>query len=412
MSAAYGMLAALGIGLLLGVERERHKGKGPTRGAAGIRTFALVSLLGGVSLRVGGTVVLGVSAAFVALAALASYRRARDDDPGLTTEVALMVAFLLGALALRETALAGGLAVIVAIVLASRRPLHRLVKEALTEAELHDGLLFAAGAAVVLPLLPDRDLGPYGAVNPVFLWRIVVIVMAISALGYVALRLLGPRYGLALAGLASGFVSSTMTIVAMGRRASTSERLLSGAVAGAVLSLPASLIHNAVVMGAASGSALAATWIPLAVAALAGAVLGAVAAGRAAREKTDPVALGRAFDLRAAVGFALLLAGAVLASAALVDRAGTDALVLATVVVGAVDTSAAIASAASLVAAGQVPPDDIVVPVLAALSANTLARAVAGIAAGPRRFASGVTPALLVTITAAWGAYGLLALLP
>jgi uncharacterized membrane protein YhiD involved in acid resistance len=112
---------ALGIGLLIGAERERRKGSGPKRGVAGIRTFALVALAGGVSLSVGGETVLVAAVLAVGALAAVAYFRSRGADPGLTTEVALLTTFLLGALAVRQPALAAGLAVVVAILLAARR---------------------------------------------------------------------------------------------------------------------------------------------------------------------------------------------------------------------------------------------------------------------------------------------------
>ena len=106
------LLVALGIGLLLGVERERHKGRGPGRGAAGVRTFALAALLGGLAARL-GVALIAVCAAFAGAAALVAYLRGADGDPGLTTEVALVLTVLLGALAIEEPTVAAGLAVVV-----------------------------------------------------------------------------------------------------------------------------------------------------------------------------------------------------------------------------------------------------------------------------------------------------------
>ncbi len=217
-SQLVGLVVALGIGLLVGIERERGKGRGPGRAAAGLRTFALVALLGAVAELV-GTAGLVVSGAFVALAALAGYRVTRARDPGLTTEVALVLVFLLGVLAMRQAGLAAGLGVAMALLLAAKSRLHRFVRNTLSERELHDALLLCAGAAIVLPVLPDRAIDPWQALNPRQLWRLALIVMALNAAGHVALRALGPRRGLPLAGLAGGFVSSTATIAAMGARA-------------------------------------------------------------------------------------------------------------------------------------------------------------------------------------------------
>ena len=175
------LAVSLGIGLLIGAERERRKGAGPGRGPAGIRTFALVALAGGLALAFGGELILAVTALGVAALAVVAYRKSPAADPGLTTEVALLTTLLLGALAVREPALAAGLAVAVAILLASRTAIHRFVRNILTEQELHDALLFAAAALVVLPLTPDRTVGPLDVFNPRTLWKLVVLVMAISA---------------------------------------------------------------------------------------------------------------------------------------------------------------------------------------------------------------------------------------
>jgi uncharacterized membrane protein (DUF4010 family) len=166
---------ALGIGLLIGAERERRKGEGPARSPAGIRTFAVTSLAGAISFIVGSEVLFAiVTAGVIALTAIA-YWRSRNDDPGLTTEIALILTVLLGGLSTQQPALAGGLAVTVAVLLASRTRLHRFVRSVLTEEELNDILIFAGATLVVLPLIPDRSMGPYGALNPHSIWILVVV---------------------------------------------------------------------------------------------------------------------------------------------------------------------------------------------------------------------------------------------
>ncbi|MGZ5829292.1 MAG: MgtC/SapB family protein, partial [Xanthobacteraceae bacterium] len=209
---------ALGIGLIIGAERERRKGEGPSRSPAGIRTFAITSLAGAISFIVGGQVLLAVETAGVIILTAAAYWRGHEDDPGLTTEIALIVTSLLGGLSMQQPALAAGLAVIVAVLLAARSRLHSFVRLVLTEDELQDALIFAGATLVVLPLVPDLPMGPYGALNPHSIWILVILVMAISAVGYLAVRILGARFGLPIAGLASGFISSTATIGAMGAR--------------------------------------------------------------------------------------------------------------------------------------------------------------------------------------------------
>src|ERR1043165_8257557 len=167
-----GFLVALGVGLLIGIDRERNKGDGPARHPAGLRTFSLAALLGAVAVAVGGEILAAaVALGMVGFAGL-SYWRARDSDPGLTTETALVLTTLLGALAMREPTVAAALGDVVAVLLAARSPLHRFVRSVLTEDELRDLLIFAAATLVVLPLLPDKPIGPYGALNLRTVWPI------------------------------------------------------------------------------------------------------------------------------------------------------------------------------------------------------------------------------------------------
>src|SRR5882724_13034860 len=220
-----GFLVALGVGLLIGIDRERHKGDGAARHAAGLRTFTLASLSGAVAMAAGNEILLAAAALGMVVFAGVSYWRARDSDPGLTTETALVLTTLLGGLAMREPEFAAGLGVVTAVLLAARSALHRFVRSVLTDDELRDLLVFAAATLVVLPLLPDHPIGPYGALNLRTIWLIVILVMAVGALGHVAVRVVGPRYGLPLAGLASGFISSSATIGTMGARAAREPEL-------------------------------------------------------------------------------------------------------------------------------------------------------------------------------------------
>jgi hypothetical protein len=180
------LAVALGIGLLIGGERERRKGEGLSRAPAGIRTFTVTSLAGAISFMLGGELLLALTTAGVITLTALAYWRAHEDDPGLTTEIALILTALLGGLSVRQTALAAGVAVAVAILLAARTPLHHFVRSVLTESEVNDALMFAGATLVVLPLLPDRALGPYGAINPHSIWIIVILVMVISGAGYIA----------------------------------------------------------------------------------------------------------------------------------------------------------------------------------------------------------------------------------
>ena len=348
------LAVALGLGLMIGLERERRMRRDGTQAAAGVRTFALVALLGGLAIRTGGSAMLAVAGGFVGLAAVVGYVRTRDEDVGLTTEVALLVAFLLGALAQRDAALAAGAGVGVALVLAYRDRLHRLASDTLSETEIHDALLFAAATLIVLPLLPDKGVGPNQALNTFVVWRIVVIVMAVQGIGYVVVRLVGTRYGLLVSGLVSGFVSSTATVGTMGARAAREPRLLRAAVGGAVVSTVGTIALLAIVLGATSVDVLARTALPLVLAGLAAIGYGGVIALRVAR-MPDPgaVSRGHAFDLRTAVILALTVSAVLLLAGVLNQAFGRTGVTIGAAVAGFADAQSAAVSASSLVAAGR-----------------------------------------------------------
>lgn len=405
---ALDLTVALGIGLLLGVERERHKGRGPQRGAAGVRTFALVGLLGGLASQVGGVAPVTAALAFVGAAAVASYLRSGDDDPGLTTEVALVVTYLLGVLAGRETALAAGTAVAVALTLAERERLHLLVRETLSERELHDALLFCACALIVLPLMPDEGLGPNDALNPATVWRLVVIVMAVQGAGYVALRLVGPRYGLLVAGVLGGLVSSTATIATMGARSREQPQLRRSATAAGVASTVATIVLLAIVVAAVDETVLRELLLPLALAGAAAMAYALLFAVRSVRRPppadTDP---GRAFDLRIALGLAALVTVVLLAAGALNAALGRGGVLLGSGIAGFADSQSAAASAATLAAGGHASTADAVLAVLVALTTNTVSKAVVAAGAGGRRYALSIWPGLAAVIAAAWAGWAL-----
>lgn len=403
-----GLIVAVGVGLLIGVERERAKGTGPGRAAAGVRTFTLLGLVGGLAHLVGdiGIVVAGV---FVSLAMLASYRRSRAVDPGLTTEVAMLGTFLLGILAMREMPVAAGLGVVVALVLASKSTLHRFTRRVLSAQELHDLLLLTAAAFVVLPLLPDRTIDPWDALNPRRLWLLVVAVMAVSSAGYVALRAFGSRVGLALAGLAGGFVSSTATIAAMGDRASAGRGSSAPFASAGLLSNVGTVIQLAIVMAAMSPELLRHAAWPLAAAGVVAVGAAALASWRAFSNAHDTHDLAgrRPFEPARVLGFVAILAAIVLLAAIARHWFGAGSLPWVLAASGLADVHAATASAAQLVATGQVDTDQALLAVLAALATNSLMKCVVAGLKGGREYAMRVIPGIVLMVLAFAVATGL-----
>ena len=399
----YKFATAVGIGLLIGAERERRKGEGPARSPAGIRTFLIASLMGGVSWVLGGIPLLALT--FVGTAALCAigYVRTGEQDPGLTTETTLLLTVLLGAFASKDPVLASALAVTVAIALRARTGIHHFIRDVLSEQELSDALIFAAAALVVLPLVPDRYIGPFSAINLRIIWRIVVLIMSISAAGHIAVRLLGPRFGLPLAGLASGFVSSVATIASMGEQSRKDLQLSRPAVAGAVLSSIATVIQLAVVLTATNWQTFSALKVSLIGAGLmATAYGGLLAFSNLRQEAPGSIQVGRAFSLKTSLIFGGTIALVQLVSAALGAKFGQSGVLAAAAVAGFADSHAPAVSVASMVSSGKLSSQETVIPILAALTTNTATKAFVAISSGGRRFGFQIIPGLILVILAAW----------
>ncbi|MFY2763998.1 MgtC/SapB family protein [Arenimonas sp. MALMAid1274] len=393
------LATALGLGLLVGAVRERRHPEGG--GMAGLRTHALAALAGAVSLWLGlapFVVVLALLGVFVAL----GYRRSREADPGLTGEIALLLTCLLGGLAMRVPALAGALGVVAAVLLYAKAPLHRLARDLLSERELQDGLVLLASALVVLPLVPDRTLGPFDVFNPATLWKLVVLVMAISAVGHVALRATGNRWGLAVAGFFAGFVSSTAAIAGFGQRVRDTPALLSSAVGAAMLANLASLLLFIPILLAVAPSLLPALWPELAAAGavmLAGGLLGLHRGDDA--DVPAPTAQTRMFRFSHALLFAAIITAVLFVSAALNAWLGPRGAITAAVLAALAELHAAVATIGNLFSSGVLDAGQARWTLVGILSASWIAKTVVAWTSGGRGYGLRVCAGLGAAVAAA-----------
>ncbi len=403
-----GVGIALGVGLLIGAERERRKGDGQERGAAGVRTFALAALLGSLARILDGGAVLAAVVLGASVLAAVSYLRSAKDDPGLTTEIALLVTVLLGGLAPERPSLAGALGVSVAVLLAVRTPLHRFIRVALSPGELRDALVLAIATFVIWPLMPAGAVGPFGALNPHAIWLVVILAMGVGALGHVAVRLVGARFGILVAGFFSGFISSTATIAALGARAAREPAQLNAAVAGAVLSSIATLMQLSLLLLVIEPAVLRALAAPLLCAGAAAALYSAYFVMIAIKAPGAPAdKSGRAFSIVSALTFGALICVVQLGSAALDHWFGLRGALASTAIAGFIDVHAASVSAATLAVNGALSVDDAALPIVLALSTNTVSKMVMAISAGQRDFAVRVATGLTLIAAAAWIGLGL-----
>ncbi|WP_409318255.1 MgtC/SapB family protein [Pseudomonas sp. KCJK9016] len=398
-----GAAAALGIGLLIGLERERHKGTGSTRDSAGLRTFAITALLGYVAMQVGGALLLGIVALGLTALITVAYWRSLSDDPGITSEVALLTVLLLGAWCGSAAGLAVATGVVVAGLLALREKLHDFAISQLTRTEMRDALVLLVAALVILPLAPDRYIGPFHAINLRTLCTLTVLLMLVGAVGHVAVRILGSRYGYAISAIASGFVSGTVTIASMGQRAATEPAQIRTLAAAAILSNLATVVQVALIVGTVDTALLRSLWVPLgcglATTAFYGLCLMFPGSLRGAGETREE---GGAFDLKLAVVVALTMTAITLVSSVMLNYFGQVGVMLTATFSGFADAHSSIASIASLAKAGLLPVDAIVPPALIAVSSNSLSKCLVAWVSGGRRFAAYVIPGQLLLTLAMW----------
>lgn len=400
--ALLGLAAALGGGLLIGIERERGKGTGSHRRLAGVRTFTLAAVAGAAAHMTGHPLLVVMGAALIVALATIGYWRERSRDPGVTTEVALFVTYVMGVVAIDRPAVAAGGAVVVTVLLAGRGSLHRFSVDILSQTELRDGLLLCSAALVVLPLLPEGGFAMLPAVNPRRLWGLVVLFMGLQALGYVALRAAGPVLGLALSGLASGFVSSTATIAALGARAREAPELRDACVSGALFSTVATVALLALVAATVNPQGLR----MLAPSLVAGSIVSVAAAGLSLRRRRvrgpDSMGRGRAFNPLYALGFVASLSAITAAMAYLTARYGQLALPIGAALAGFFDVHASAASVLSVAATGAISRSQLVVAVLLAFTTNTISKLVAAVSIGGLAYGARVAAGLLIIALAMW----------
>src|SRR5215813_11962404 len=422
------LAVALGIGLLIGLERGwRRRGATPGSRAAGIRTFALSGLLGGVTAALalalpkpevagaaGLAIVLGVAfAAYSAVIALF----ARDENQAegnfsATTAIAGMLTFALGAYALfGDMRVAAGAAVAATALLAAREELHGWVEQ-ITWPELRSAVVLLAMTFIGLPILPDTPLGPFGGVNLREVWLIAIVLASVSFLGYAAVKYFGARRGLLLAAAAGGVASSTAVTIANARRAAAREgspRLLAAGVAIAsavmflrVLGIVAALKPDLLVLVAPALIAAALTAVGFAIAWM------TWQQGDAYRS----VKFRNPFDLLSVVGFAVFLGVIIVLGRELGEAFGATGAVAGAIVVGLVDVDAVSVSMLRLT------PDTLsraqaVIAILAAVASDTVSKIAIGAAIGRGWFAADLavlaSGCLAIGGAAAWLTFAFLA---
>jgi uncharacterized membrane protein (DUF4010 family) len=398
---------ALGIGLIIGADRERNKSAHENNAIAGIRTFAIAALLGATSFMVSIWLHIATLMAVVIFVSVTNFAN-KDKLPGLTTAVSLLLTVILGGLTMTNAALAASLAVATALLLLIKKPLHGFVLQSVTQSELYEFLMLAAATLIILPIVPNAFIGPFDAINPRNLWLIVIFIMAINVLGHLALRILGQRIGLAVVGFFSGFISSLATVGSMGERTKQNPSLVYSAACGATFSSAATIIQLAILLAAIDVATLNVLKIPLICAITSIALYGSLLTFQSLHQNTQHIVNKEsAFSIKTALWFAAMIGIVLIASAALQVWFGQKGLIIGAGVAGLADAHSPSISVATMVVSGKISAANAVIPILVAVSVNTLSKGVMAIASGNKTFAAQVILGLMIQVSAMWAGWWL-----
>ena len=387
---------ALGIGLLIGMERERRP-----ESSAGLRTFALVSMLGCLCAllgeKTGGPWMLIAGLLVISGSMIASNFSAQQEEQyrGFTSEAAIIVTYGLGgAVWFGYSTLAVMLAITTTVLLYFKAEL-RQFSERTTPKDINSILQFAVLSLVILPILPSADFGPYNAINPRQVWWMVVLISGLALSGYLALRIIGARHGAALLGIFGGLASSTATTMMFSRHARDHVKLVH-------MSAIVILIANVMVMiriGLVSSLVAPHLVTPIAIVFACGVVPGVAMALygwkilNAAGELPMPE-VKNPTELKTAISFGLLYAIVLLASAWLQDIAGNSGLYIVALVSGLTDADASVLSTLRMFNLGKVAGSEAVIAVTLALMANLIFKISLVISIGGAKLARYALPGL------------------
>ena len=398
--------AALLIGALIGLEREFVQQRSGEQEFGGIRTFALMALLGAVAAfltdQYGPLIFLSVYLGLILLLWASLLASAiRGEEEGITSEVAALLVPLLGAMMIwNQPAVAAALGVITALILALKPRLHGVARRMSAE-DLRATLEFSIITAVVLPLLPNEGFGPFGVLNPFQIWLLVVFISGIGFLGYVLMKLLGTEQGVGITGLLGGLVSSTATTLSFAGRSKTnaglSTLLAQGIILASCVMFPRVLIEVAVVNPGLVKQVVA----PLVAMLIAGVIGFYILWRRGRAEKKAEhggVELSNPLRLKTAITFGFVFAFVLVAVEAANEYFGSAGVYLASILTGITDVDSITLSVSNLSLKGLLDERVAAIAIIMATIMNTITKAVMAMVLGTPRLRRLVSRAFGVVV--------------
>jgi len=405
------LATSLSIGLLIGIERgwkERYEDEGDRIG--GLRTFSLIGLLGGVtgllsqelSVWILAFALLSVSALAI-VAHLLDVRH--DKDVGATTAFAMILTFTLSAWAVFGYEIAAlGVTVIVTALLGYKPVLHSWLRN-LEKKEIFAGIKLLIISVVLLPLLPNQGFGPWNALNPYWIWWMVVLISGLSFVGYIAIRLTGSRFGTLLTAITGGLASSTAVTLSLAQfaRQSNQKNIF---IAGVLFASSIMFIRVLIEVSVVNPELLNALWIPIITMFTGILLMGGWLMFRdqnKSNKSDQALNLKNPFQLGMALKFGVLLAVILVLSEGMLEWYGDEGIYALSILSGLMDVDA-ITLSLSRMAENELSPSTATMGIILASATNTVVKGaifafIAGFRAGLRLLAyliAAVTPGLII----------------
>jgi uncharacterized membrane protein (DUF4010 family) len=388
------LATAIAVGLLVGLEREQAAAERGGSKLAGVRTYPIFALVGGLatmlepaSMWLPLVALLGVFA-LVAISYAADVRRSTDgEDHGVTTEISVICTYLLGAFATsrgvvepmaERLVLVAGLGVVLAALLSGKPYFHKFA-EKVSKDDFFATVKFLIVAVIVLPLLPDRAMGPLDAINPRKVGLMVVTISGLSFIGYVAMKLLGARRGLLLGAALGGLVSSTAVTLSFANRTKVAPELAPVAAGAIAIAWTIMLIRVGVLVAVVDAALLPTLAIPLGTMIVAS-LVGLLLTFRRDDGSAAAADVKNPFELGSAIKVSLMFGVVLLVTKAATHYLGDQGLYLASALSGTTDVDAVTISSASLSRDEAIVRVTAVVSITIAIAVNTIVKA--GLATG------------------------------
>ncbi len=394
------LVIAVAVGGLIGIERERK-----STIIAGVRTFTLTSVFGMLASRFAGEInslILVAALLFIGAMSAEAYwiKSTKLKTFGITTMMALAITFFLGVAVDKGYLLGSAMAsVIITFLLASKEILQQLARS-LTQVEIIDALKFGIVSVVVLPVLPNRTIDPWGLFNPYLTWLMVALVLGISFVAYIAMKVLGLNRGVGVTGILAGMVSSTAVTTIMAEKVKKNPKMVEHAVIVIVLASSIMFIRTEIISAVINLQVARQMLFAMLAAALAGTSESLVKISRFKETITGKMEFGSPFAFSPAIKFAAFFAAILALSQLTTTYFGTSGVYIVSVLGGIVNLDAITISMSSLALSGKIAVGAAANAIVLACFVNTLVKWALSYAFGNKYMAMRVGKAFMIIIAA------------